>query len=85
MAQLKVKVEKRKGFGDSKERDVCIEGRPRRVYDINDIAHQVALGSGVNERQFKAAVGCRQVDAMIVFLKGTWCIVERFSAPSFRK
>lgn len=39
------------------------------VYDLNTIAHQVALESGVNERQFEAAVGTL-VDAMIVFLKG---------------
>lgn len=70
MAQLKVKVEKRKvGFGDNKKEMYVSKADRGGVYDINDIAHQVALESGVNERQFKAAVGC-MVDAMIVFLKG---------------
>lgn len=70
MAQLKVKVEKRKvGFGDNKKEMYVSKADRGGVYDINDIAHQVALESGVNERQFKAAIGC-MVDAMIVFLKG---------------
>ena len=70
MAQLKVKVEKRKvGFGDNKKEMYVSKADRGGVYDIDDIAHQVALESGVNERQFKAAIGC-MVDAMIVFLKG---------------
>jgi predicted histone-like DNA-binding protein len=67
---MKVKVEKRKvGFGDNKKEMYVSKADRGGVYDIDDIAHQVALESGVNKRQFKAAVGC-MVDAMIVFLKG---------------
>ena len=70
MAQMRVKVEKRKvGFGTDKKEMYVTKADRGAVYDIDDIAHQVALESGVNERQFKAAVGC-MVDAMIVFLKG---------------
>lgn len=67
---MRVKVEKRKiGFGTDKKEMYVTKADRGAVYDIDDIAHQVALESGVNERQFKAAVGC-MVDAMIVFLKG---------------
>lgn len=70
MAQLKVKVEKRKvGFGDNKKEMYVSKADRGGVYDIDDIAHQVSLESGVNKRQFKAAIGA-MVDAMIVFLKG---------------
>lgn len=70
MAQLKVKVEKRKvGFGEDKKEMYVSKADRGSVYDIDDIAHQVALESGVNKRQFKAAVGA-MVDAMIVFFKG---------------
>lgn len=70
MAQLKVKVAKRRvGFGDTKKEMYVSKADRGGVYDIDDIAHQVALESGVNKRQFKAAVGA-MVDAMIVFLKG---------------
>lgn len=70
MAQMRVKVEKRKiGFGTDKKEMYVTKADRGSVYDIDDIAHQVALESGVNERQFKAAIGC-MVDAMIVFLKG---------------
>lgn len=70
MAQMRVKVEKRKvGFGTDKKEMYVTKADRGAVYDIDDIAHQVALESGVNERQFKAAIGC-MVDAMIVFLKG---------------
>lgn len=70
MAQMRVKVEKRKiGFGTDKKEMYVTKANRGGVYDIDDIAHQVALESGVNERQFKAAVGC-MVDAMVVFLKG---------------
>ena len=70
MALMKVKVEKRKvGFGDNKKEMYVSKADRGGVYDIDDIAHQVALESGVNKRQFKAAIGA-MVDAMIVFIKG---------------
>lgn len=70
MAQLKVKVEKRNiGFGTDKKEMYISRADRGSVYEIEDLAHQVALESGVNERQFKAAVEC-MVDAMILFLKG---------------
>lgn len=56
-------------FGTDKKEMYVSRADRGSVYDIDDIAHQVALESGVNERQFKAAIGC-MVDAMIVFLKG---------------
>lgn len=67
---MRVKVEKRKiGFGTDKKEMYVTKADRGSVYDIDDIAHQVASESGVNERQFKAAIGC-MVDAMIVYLKG---------------
>lgn len=70
MAQMKVKVEKRKiGFGTDKKEMYVSRADRGSVYDIDDIAHQVSLESGVNEHQFKAAVAC-MVDAMILMLKG---------------
>lgn len=70
MATMNVKVVKRSvGFGTEKKEMYVSKANRGSVYDLDDIAHQVALESGVNERQFKAAVGC-MVDAMIVFLKG---------------
>lgn len=70
MAQIKVKVQERMvGFGTQKKKMYVSKVDRNTIYDLNDIAHQVALESGVNERQFKAAVGTL-VDAMKVFLKG---------------
>lgn len=70
MAQIKVKVQQRMvGFGTQKKKMYVSKVDRNTIYDLNDIAHQVALESGVNERQFKAAVGTL-VDAMKVFLKG---------------
>ena len=70
MAQIKVKVQERMvGFGTQKKKMYVSKVDRNTSYDLNDIAHQVALESGVNERQFKAAVGTL-VDAMKVFLKG---------------
>lgn len=70
MAAIKLKVEKRNvGFGTDKKEMYITKADRGSVYELDDIAHQVALESGVNERQFKAAVGCL-VDAMILFLKG---------------
>lgn len=70
MANLRVKVEKRNiGFGTDKKEMYVSRADRGSVYDIDDLAHQVSLESGVNERQFKAAVEC-MVDAMILFLKG---------------
>lgn len=70
MATMKVKVEKRSlGFGTDKKEMYVSKVDRSTIYDLDDIAHQVALESGVNERQFKAAVGTL-VDAMKVFLKG---------------
>ena len=44
MAQLKVKVEKRKvGFGDNKKEMYVSKADRGGVYDIDDIAHQVSL------------------------------------------
>lgn len=58
MATMKVKVEKLKvGFGTEKKEMYVSRVDHGGVYDLNTIAHQVALESGVNERQFKAAVG----------------------------
>lgn len=70
MATMRVKVAKRKvGFGaDKKEMYVSCADRGS-VYDIDEIAHQVSLESGVNKHQFKAAASAL-VDAMIMFLKG---------------
>ena len=69
MATMRVKVEKRKiGFGSEKKEMYVSRVDRTTIYDIDDIAHQVALESGVNERQFKVAVGAF-VDAMKVFLK----------------
>ena len=67
---MRVKVAKRKvGFGtDKKEMYVSCADRGS-VYDIDEIAHQVSLESGVNKHQFKAAASAL-VDAMIMFLKG---------------
>lgn len=70
MAQIKVKVQERMvGFGTQKKKMYVSKVDRNTIYDLDDIAHQVALESGVNERQFKAAVGTL-VDAMKVFLKG---------------
>lgn len=70
MATMQVKVEKRNiGFGTEKKEMYVSRADRGSVYDIEDLAHQVSLESGVNERQFKAAVEC-MVDAMILFLKG---------------
>ena len=70
MAQIKVKVQQRMvGFGTQKKKMYVSKVDRNTIYDLNDIAHQVAQESGVNERQFKAAVGTL-VDAMKVFLKG---------------
>lgn len=70
MATMRVKVQKRSvGFGTEKK-DIYVSRVDRNtIYDIDDIAHQVSLESGVNKRQFKAAVEVL-VDAMKVFLKG---------------
>lgn len=67
---MKVKVQKLNvGFGSEKKEMYVSKVERTTIYDLDDIAHQVALESGVNERQFKAAVGTL-VDAMKVFLKG---------------
>lgn len=70
MAKMNVTVSKMSvGFGTEKKEMYVSKVQRATIYELDDIAHQVALESGVNERQFRAAVGC-MVDAMIVFLKG---------------
>lgn len=67
---MEVKVSKIKvGFGMEKKEYYVSRVDRNSVYEIEDIARQVELESGVNKRQFLAAVDA-MVDAIIVFLKG---------------
>lgn len=69
MAKMSVQVSKMNvGLGTDKKEMYVSRVNRGTIYEIDDIAHQVALESGVNEHQFKAAVGTL-VDAMITFLK----------------
>ena len=67
---MEVKIAKiRTGFGMEKKEYYVSRVDRNSVYEIEDIARQVELESGVNKRQFLAAVDA-MVDAIIVFLKG---------------
>lgn len=69
MAKMNISVSKmRVGFGQEKKQMYVTRVDRGTIYELEDIAHQVALESGINRHQFKAAIGA-MVDAMIVFLK----------------
>lgn len=69
MAKLSVTVKQQNvGFGTEKEEMFISKVQHATIYNLDEIAYQVALESGVNKRQVKAAVNAF-VDAMIVFLK----------------